>query len=431
MSDGILFDIKQNTDKPRYQKRSYRAVCSVLIYLSVWGGLCSMAYLSSAGVVPLIIGGLFAALIAVLSENKKAVISIAVTGLIVTAALILARLQSFTDGVGLLLNRLFAASEARQAYTYTKFAVSANAGTAEIRYALVPLGILSGVLCGMAVMFRPLHALIFVSYTLFSAWLGISPSLIWSVLLIPALVLPFFDIGKNGSGTALAPVLCLVLAAAVICSAVIILFPGESDAISAFDENARDYLAMQTMAFTDKEEYETVKNARNASDATKKFYRRDETSADTGDGDIEWIRPLSIVLVILLMLLLLFLPAIFSDRLKKRREINRAGLDDPDCRESIRAMFLYSIRWLRLGGLSDLNRPYSAYADEIGEIFSQELRTSFETVLPLWQEAAYSGHEMDQSQKDQMKKFMDCAHRTVWDGLGKKQRLLANYYYAL
>ena len=135
--------------------------------------------------------------------------------------------------------------------------------------------------------------------------------------------------------------------------------------------------------------------------------------------------------MILLFALVLFLPALLSDLQKRRRAKNRAGLDGPDSGASIRAMFLYTLRWLYLGGLAPANIPFSGYTGQIEAVFSQEIRAGFEEVLPLWQEAAYSGHQLGEAERARMRRFMETTTRSVWDGLGRRGRLLAKYVYAL
>lgn len=129
--------------------------------------------------------------------------------------------------------------------------------------------------------------------------------------------------------------------------------------------------------------------------------------------------------------MILFLPAILSDWFKRRRTKNRQGLDDPDNSAAVRAMFLYAMRWLRLGGLNLTNLPYSAYSVQIGETLSLELQALYEATLPIWQEAAYSGHDVSGGQRAQMRGFMEQVRQRVWDELDRKGRFLARYVRAL
>lgn len=52
-------------------------------------------------------------------------------------------------------------------------------------------------------------------------------------------------------------------------------------------------------------------------------------------------------------------------------------------------------------------------------------------ILPLWQEAAYSTHEMTEQQRTQMRVFLQTAVSLVWKKLSKKQRLWTTYWLAL
>lgn len=117
--------------------------------------------------------------------------------------------------------------------------------------------------------------------------------------------------------------------------------------------------------------------------------------------------------------------------LKKRRAKSRAGFDDPQSRAAICAMFLYALRWLRLGGLETPNRPYSTYAGAVGQIYSPELQARYEAVLPLWHEAAYSSHDMSDAQRQQMHSFADDVRQTVWTGLSRRKRLCMRLFSSL
>ena len=420
-----------NKTEPRLSARLYRALCSLLIYLALWGGLCSMAYLSTAGLLPLAAGGVFALALVLAPERRRALPVLLGGGVLVAALLILPRLDAFLDGVKYFLNRLFAASEERQAYEYEHFALISPDGLPALRYALVPLGILSGLLCGVSARFllKWLFALIFALVCAAAAYLGVSPAAGWTVLLMFSVLLPF--LAPSGGGAAALTPLCGALPAAAVCVAVFLAFPGEDAKLSAWDELARDALASETVAYTDQARYDAALRDKQTAEDTKQFYQEAETAADTGGEEENITVPYGVLSAILLTALALFLPAVWSDRVKKRRAENRAGLDDPDHGAAVRAAFLYAMRWLGAGGLSPGNRPYGDCAGAVGELFSPALRSEFEEILPLWREAAYSGHEIDEAKRTKMFAFMEAAREAVWERLGKRERLRVNYVEAL
>ena len=433
--DGIVCKIESGAARRAWPERALCGVCGLLLYTALWGALCSMAALSTLGVLPLLPGGLLVLVFPILPLKKRAsqaaVLAVGAAALV----LLLLRWDTAADGVKLLLNRLFAASEAQQAYTYDKFVLSSAEGAWQgcIRYALVLLGVSSGALCAAASRrrWRLLPAAAFVLYAAAAAYLGVSPEPGWNILLAAALILSFLEVPKQGG--AASGVLCRaagLILLALVCGAVWLAAPGEDPRLSAWEEQARDVLALQTVAYTEawrKEPEPEPEEAR----ASERFYQEEETPGSL-DGEARgWTKPVCAALAILLFGLLLFLPAVLSDLQKKRRAKNRLGLEDPDHGGAIRAMFLYTLRWLRLGGLTPVNAPFSDYAGPIAAAFSPELRAKFEEVLPLWQEAAYSAHTMTGEQRARMRRFMEEAVRCVWAGLGRKDRMLANYVYAL
>ena len=414
--------------------RVYRALCGLLIYTALWGGLCSMAYLSTAGLLSLTAGGAFVLALTLAPERQRALAILLGGGLLIALLLMSLRREGFYDGGKYFANRLFAASEERQAYEYERFALLSPDGLSALRYTLVPLGILSGLICGICArfLFKWLLALIFALFCGAAAYLGVSPGAGWTVLLAFAALAPFLapSGGDDAKGSALR-LLCGALAAALICGVVFLAFPGEDTSLSAWDEAARDALAPETVAYTNRAGYDAAQRAEQAAEEIKQFYQEEETAANTGGGEENIAVPYPVLLAILLTALALFVPAVWSDRLRKRRGKNRAGLDDPDHGAAVRAAFLYAMRWLTAGGLSPGNRPYGDCAGVIGELFSPTLREEFEKILPLWREAAYSGHSIDEAKRAKMFAFMEAARKNVWDRLGRRERLRVRYVDAL
>ena len=427
MSVGLI-----TKTEPRLLPRVHRALCGLLIYTALWGGLCSMAYLSTLGLLPLIPGGVLALALALAPEKRRALPVLLGGGFLIAALLILLQQEAFPDGVKYFLNRLFSASEERQAYEYERFALTSPDGLPALRYALLPLGILSGLLCGISARFllKWLFALMFALLCGAAAYLGLSPGAGWTVLLAFAALVPFLAPSGAGAAGAALTLLCGLLPAALVCAAVFLAFPGEDPRLSAWDETARDALAFETVAYTDQARYDAARREEQAAEDTKQFYQ-EETAADTGGEEEIIALPYPVLLAILLTALALFVPAVWSDRLRKRRARNRAGLDDPDHGAAVRAAFLYAMRWLGAGGLSPGNRPYGDCAGAVGELFSPALREEFEEVLPLWREAAYSGHKIDEAKRGKMLAFMEDARKTVWDRLGRRERLRVRYVEAL
>lgn len=204
----------------------------------------------------------------------------------------------------------------------------------------------------------------------------------------------------------------------------------ENARLSAWEERARDQLAVQTAAYGELPAQQDVPAEQTPQSEPPTF--RQERMQSTLDGDREpFSHPIRAALVIFLLLLLLFVPSVYLDRLKKKRERNRAGLSDADARACICASFRYVLRWLRLAGLEPENVPFASYSEKIETILGPEIAAQYLQILPLWQEAAYSTHEMTEQQRAQMRAFLQTAAPLVWKKLSKKQRLWTTYWLAL
>lgn len=137
--------------------------------------------------------------------------------LALAAAWCLFRWQVVLDGGKLVLNGLFTASEARQAYAYERFAVSAQEGewAACIGSALFPLGLLFGGVLGRSLDRgrRVLAMILFLALTAGFAYLGVVPGADWCMLLSACLGLAFLNAPRwewNGLALGAVAIVCAV-----------------------------------------------------------------------------------------------------------------------------------------------------------------------------------------------------------------------------
>ncbi len=434
MTQGIVLKTESKALRPNGSRWFLPGAAALCLYFALWGCLWDMAGASSLCFLPLAAGGVLAAVLVLTPTSAGKWCDrrrwlLAAGGL--AALLILVRPAVFWDGCKLLLNRLFAASEARQSYTYEMFSVRSGGGA--LFYALLSLGLLSGTVWGGAIRYgrRWLCVLPILLLCAAGAYLGVSPRWPWLALLALALVLVFLAPAGESSPSVPAPAaMAVLLALGAVCAAVLLAFPGEDAALSAWEETARDRLAAQTVAYVEAEPSTSTPPPQREKPEPD-FFQLEGAPGTLGGFDLPWSRPLSALLVILFFALLLFLPAILSDRLKRKREKNRAWMEEENVPAAVRAGFLYSLRWLKLGGMTPANIPFSGYLPAVEKLFSPALGARFGAVLPLWQEAAYSEHPMTPGQREEMVSFAQEVRRTVWDGLGKKDRFLAKYIYAL
>ncbi len=415
------------TVKSRVLESVSSAIVATAFYGALWAALCGMGGIGTAGVRTLLPGGALTAAFAVCGRSKRRW-TVLVGGVLVLLTLLL-DWDAVLDGWMLLVNRYFAASAEREAYVYDFFSVETGGRSvaALLRRGLLPLGLASGLLCGAGTG----RVAASVAFAGWCAYLGVTPGIWTLTALCGALVLT----GLRGQGGVLR---CGTVFAALglIVAAVLLWFPGEDAALSKWEANARDRLAFQTAPREtlpeEKIPVEPVPETENVSTGEEAvFYREEETPAAVGGDALDLLRPLKAGVVILFFAALLFVPAVFSDCVKRKRERNREGLSDSDPGRAIRASLPYAFRWLRLGGLEPGNEPYSACGDSLGALYSLELQASFEAALPLWQEAVYSEHVMNESQRETVRAFTAAAQNAVWERLPKRRRFLARYFYAL
>ena len=408
----------------------WRAAAAALLYGALWACLCSMAGLGAVGLWALLPGAV-AVLLAVLLPKRALLPGL---GLLALCLLLLVgfRGSAALDGVRLFLNRLFLASEAQQAYTYQLFQVAPGEETGRLQWGLLTAGLATGLLLGSLSRFRLSLGLgaVVLAYAGFSAYLGVSPAAGWTALLAAASILNLALPGKTGQRPRLLPAGVLTLALAVLCGVIFLAFPGEHPTLSAWDDQARDALSLHTTAYVNQLQMEEITQER-ARQEEKEFFREEETSADL-DGDApELLRRWPLLLAILIAAVLLFVPAVLRDRLKKRRALQRAGLEDPDPAVRISACFLYSMRWLRAAGLPMTNQPYARYREAIAARFSPELGAEYEGILPLWQAAAYSEEPLSEQDSARMQTYLEHARSAAWGKLRPAQKLYVRWIAAL
>lgn len=422
-SEAIVLDCAAEAAANGFPARIWSALCSLGLYIGICGAFCSMASLSDTGVLPLSLGAAAAAALPLL--RGRASISVTAAALCVSAALAVLDWAQVRDGVCIIINRLCAASEASQSYSYPRLYISAAAVdyAACIRRSLAPIGLLFGTVCGLAGQRKlsVVPAVVFSLYAIAAAYLGVPPSRLWCIVPAAAVALGFCEPSRLKIPAA-------ALAFAFICLTVTAAFPGENAYISSLDESLRDSLASYTAAYSDEsrsgQEPTPEPNAQE-----QEFHREEDSVEELGDGS-EITVPVPLLAAILTAALLLFVPAVFSDLIRRRRERNRAGFTAADNAEAIRGMFAYALRWLSVAGFEPGNRLLSDCSACLAAM-PEGVREGFNAVLPLWQEAVYSEHNMSGEQRELMRVFADETASRICAALPARKRLLAKYYHAL
>ena len=423
---GILISV-ENSHRS-FGDKWFPLVTSILVYLAFWSAAVDMAGMSLNGAAPLGIGLALTILLVLFSQKKFLPWLILSMGTLLCFAMFRSGLW---DGLKLLVNRFFEASQQQEAYIYQMLPVSVGeADEADcIRAALLFLGTMTAPLCAAIGNGRRWIALaVFLLAAMLEAYLGVSPSLWSGIGLLTALGLSVLGRSKSWRSVLIRAALFLALTAGIAAAAG--AWTGENPKISMWEESIRDQIALETIAHTEHwEPAETLPPPQ--AEQEDAFYREEDALSDVGGDTDEWAKRLPFILLVVVVLLVLFIPSILADIHRSQVAKNRQGLEDPDNNAAIRAMFLYAFSWLKLGGLQMQNVPYSAYAGELGERFSDAYAASFQNVLPLWQGAAYSPHAMTEDQREQMRSFMNETRDTVLAGMNRREKLAAKYIHAM
>lgn len=338
---------------------------------------------------------------------------------------------SANQGMQALLNRLFDASEAVNAYAYMRFAVPANQSFAWTMVLLSVMGLsllgimlLAGsrwpILCGMA------------GSVLFQTYFGLSfPGWI-NVLLFAAFVLRMMNRPRARQ------TVTLVLAGiSVLSLAVSVLYPGVDAETESASETVRDRLSqmVQAAAGSAREmpagETETrhvypqslTEGSREARpDRTYRLLTVDEEQISRP----HWISYLRIVLLLLLTVALValpFLPFLVLNRQRKKALDARKAFQSENVSVAVFAIFQHVTAWLEATGYGTENALYAAWQTD----FSPEYAARFAACEKLFEEAAYSHHEMREEHRQQALALLTETEQVLQQRAGLRQRLRLKY----
>ena len=369
---------------PSAEKRNgLAALLPFLLCIALWG-----AFLWMIGRVTLLPYAAIGALLAfcpLLGKHRR------VVGGALPALLLLSLLlsRSISGGLAVLSNRLFAASEARQRYLYETFSASADSLVPAVLWGSALLALCFGWL-GAWKKALP-GVLAFLMTAAACAYFGVTPGAFWLLLILSLAAL-----------TMLTKLDWRAFAAVMVCAAVIAglalwLAPGENARISALDDQLRDTLAFTTVT--------QHKQPENTPAPTPETQPEQENKEPMLLQIRESMDAKTIILIVLIaaILLILFVPAVIRDRLQKRRDQNRAGMDSADHAEAIRATFRYAMLWLRAANRDEKTAP------------------GYDAAYRLWQEAAFSDHAMSDAQREQMTAFQRRVSDAIESEAGRLQ----------
>ena len=160
--------------------------------------------------------------------------------------------------------------------------------------------------------------------------------------------------------------------------------------------------------------------------------QQEQEASESGSEFMAEHRGLIVLAVIALILAALGAAAgIFIQRIRKRQAENRAGLDSSDPKAAIIAMFPYSVKWLQPAGIEPMGKSFSSLIPVIRADVSDQYADRYENMYFLWEEAAYSNHEMTEEKRSEMDSFLKDTMEMIREKSNLRMRIINTVKYAL
>lgn len=354
-------------------------------------------------------------------------------------ALLLLVIPEARLGLQALCNRLFAESEARNAYIYEYFPVSPQQRVVPAAALLLCAAVSLGTLALIAP--SPLPAFgCMAACTLFQVYFGLAfPAWVnvplYGLFAIRMMRRPFH---KKSLTTFLALLLICSLSAAL-------LLPGVDAGTEALSEQVRDRLSRITAGFADgpretaESETETrhihtrsLENGEREAETAQEF--RLETAEEEQISMPRWLDWMRIILLFALSVLLFILPfapfLLLNARRKKAREARKV-FSSENVREAVQAVFRQVVLWLETADRGGGNLLYRDWADRFPDSFPQSYADRFARCAADYEESLYSDHPMTEEQRRNALRLLEETEKAVWKTANRRQRFRLKYWECL
>ena len=383
--------------------------------------------------IPAYLPGAAAIIVCALWKKRAGFLVFAGVGALLFLLLIL------RSGLMLLINRLYAVSEAVNAYAYDYFEVSTEDETAAIRVALAALCLLLGALCAAAAKYRWTTLILFIAVAALETVFGVTPALWKNILLFAAMALILVWDFPNHRHTVF-----LFAGAAVLALLVMLIAPRPNTSVERYSEHLRNLIepvppsAPQSTPLPEAERNLTHRESRQheedaqvdpaAQRPQQSFRRETELEQEISlPHRVDWLRIALLLLAVIALLIAPFLPFLLMNRARKRTEATRASFDDPDNAAAIRAMFSHLMTWLRRCGMETENRPFGLCESAVRTVLPEEYAARYAAAASIWQEAAYSGHSMTEEQRETVRLLLRDTAKLLYDRSDAQKRFRLKY----
>ena len=347
--------------------------------------------------------------------------------------LLLFLLPFFRDSLQALMDRVFAASEQVNRYTYRYFGAVASPWPAGIL-----LGLLAAVWIGFALLYRSRWAALalFALCALLQVYFGLALPDGLNVLLF--FLLACFLLRSPREPATLLKTAALFLAAG-LC--VLLLLPGTDGPTEAASEWVRDRFSALSAAVsgggTEAPAGETetrhvrtlsLEEGENASGGEKE-YRLETVEEEQISAPrwISWMRILLLSLAGLALLVLPFLPFVVLNRQRERDRREREAFRTGEAAPAVRGILQRTVRWLEATGNGAGNLPYAQWGSTLAEKLDGEYARRFERGAALFEEALYSHHALTEEQRQEALALLRETETRLWTGADRRTRWRLKY----
>ena len=351
--------------------------------------------------------------------------------LMLLSLLLLFLIPSANRGMLALLNRLFEASEAVNAYAYERFAVPSGQPVA---LAAVLLSVLGLALLGMTLLSgsRWPSLGLMAGGVLFQVYFGLSFPAWVNVPILALFVLRFMKRPRERKA-----VLSLLAGVSVLTLAVLLICPGVDVSTEAASEAVRDRLSQAVGSLTgtfreqpagenETRHVHTQSLTAGSREAQPDREYRLVTVKEEQISQPHWVNYLRIILLLLLtvaLVILPFLPFLLLNRRRKKALDARKIFASGNVSEAVFAIFQHVAAWLEAMGYGEGNAPYAAWKAELSPGYAER----FAACEKLFEEAAYSTHPMKEEQREQALALLSETEQALQQRADWKQRLRLKY----
>ena len=342
-------------------------------------------------------------------------------------------------GIQALCNRLFAASEAVNAYAYDYFPV-AEGQSVTLAVILIAVSLLALITLMILLRSRTMGLGIMAAITLCQVYFGL-PLPAWAgFFLYGSLALWMVRRPLSPRG---APAFVTVLLGAALL--VMFLFPGVDAATEAASEKARDHLSRMAQQITGavRELPEGETETRHTHTQTLQAGGRE---AQTGreyrlvtvekemismPRIINWLKTILLFLSLIAVVILPFAPFFLLNARKKKALEARKAFASDNISEAVCAIFRQVITWLDETGHDAGNLPYREWTEMLPKDMPDGYADRFGACAEDFEEAAYSSHDLPEEKRRMALSLLKETETALFRTADWKQRLRIRYWLCL